>query len=363
MGLKTYLLIRIGLDVEENRWFGTKLEWEPGTGELKEASAHVPYAGNMEAESAAGKRPDAAETARDAGSIRGEVSFPVPDECRTGLWDTLCHPWKTIRRKRAEEKRKRTDRAKRLAQEQEEARLRVVRKEALDQAETMICRLAREVEELAQDVNACRCVYEDSIRRALIGERTRAKDRIEGGRDSGEETQTTISSLWQKHFPLEEFHDYTQKRWMEQLFQRATAPHFILLGTAEGIFPLIEAYADRMKSLRWILVRAQCDEKLYDFVEDFYTEYGLAIELQLLENEAALKRMRFFGREAVSIVDFTGEVYMAVSAVPEGSIWLDMFSVEEKKRRILAREKKVAYISMKEIWKIAQKRCNCPVLP
>ncbi len=147
------------------------------------------------------------------------------------------------------------------------------------------------------------------------------------------------------------------------MFRRATLPHFIILGTAEGIFPIIEAYAARMKSLRWILTEAEYDQDLADFVEDFYTEYGLAIELELLEDVAALKRLRLFCKEAVNMVDFTGEAYMAAQAVPEGSIWLDMFSVEEKKRRILARDKKVAYISMKELWKIAQKRCNCPVLP
>lgn len=102
---------------------------------------------------------------------------------------------------------------------------------------------------------------------------------------------------------------------------------------------------------------------MYVFTEDFYTEYGLAIELQLVEDEAALKRLRLFSRESVSIVDFTGESYMAVSAAPEGSVWLDMRSVEEKRRRILAKGKKIKYFSMKEIWKSAQKRCNCPVLP
>ena len=51
-----------------------------------------------------------------------------------------------------------------------------------------------------------------------------------------------------------------------------------------------------MKSLRWILTEAEYDRELADFVEDFYTEYGLAIELQLLEDWAALKRLRFFCR-------------------------------------------------------------------
>ena len=143
----------------------------------------------------------------------------------------------------------------------------------------------------------------------------------------------------------------------------ASPPHFVILGTAPGLPEVLEAHARRMKSLRWFLLEAEWGEELSAFVEDFYTEYGLAIELRLLEDGAALKRLRLFCGEPVIVVDFTGESYMAVPAVPEGSVWLDMFSVEEKRRRILARGKDITYFSMKEIWKNAQKRCNCPVLP
>ena len=66
-------------------------------------------------------------------------------------------------------------------------------------------------------------------------------------------------------------------------------------------------------------LEAEWGEELSAFVEDFYTEYGLAIELRLLEDGAALKRLRLFCGEPVIVVDFTGESYMAVPAVPEGS--------------------------------------------
>ena len=259
-------------------------------------------------------------------------------------------------------------------------------------------------------MDGCRCVYEDSLRKVLTGPRDgqardRNRERPEGflpenglltgrggesrlpegpqtgrggesrlsegpqaGREGDGRMQEILPALWRKYLPLEEFHGYTERFWTEQVFSQgvrlsASPPHFVILGTAPGLPEVLEAHARRMKSLRWVLLEAEWDEELSAFVEDFYTEYGLAIELQLLEDAAALRRLRLFFGEPVNVVDFTGESYMAVSAAPEGSVWLDMLSVEEKRRRILARGKNITYFSMKEIWKNAQKRCNCPVLP
>lgn len=381
VGLKAYLLIRIGLDVEKNRWFGRELE-EMASEEAGDAEG----AWGREEESAAGGRRGAGEDFRGPEPARDEALDDRPQECLRGLRKALRHPLKAMGFQRMERKRKRAKLSERLTRESEEARLPAAGQQILDQVEAMMECLAREVAEFAEDMDSCLCVYEDSVRKALIGERKAAEVGIWGdgwgGNGGGREdasgyahgarqgesrrqtkAQTSLPALWQRYFPMGEFHGYTEKYWMEQLFQRAACFHFILLGTAEGIFSVIEAYAGRMKSLRWVVTEAEYDRELEAFVEDFYTEYGLAIELQLLKDWSDLKRLRLFCKEAVNMVDFTGEACRAVLTVPEGSIWLDMFSVEEKKRRILARGKNIAYISMKELWKIAQKRCNCPVLP
>lgn len=308
VGLKTYLLIRIGLDVD---------------------------AGIRKTESADG---DAPEEGRP--SLGTERQRHGPDGNPYRLGAVLCHPWRTFQQNREKREQQRRERAYRRKMEQEEARRLAERERLLAETEAAIRKLASELEELADGWRDCYCVYEDSVRKAVMEE-----------------------VLWRKYFPIEEFSGYRQQFWVEQLFPKAIWPHFIILGRADGVLPVIEACARRMKSLRWILTEAEYDEELAAFVEDFYTEYGLAVELQLLEDAVALKRLRFFCKEAVNIVDFTGEAYMAVSAVPEGSIWLDMLSVEEKRRRIMARGKKITYFSMKEIWKSAQKRCNCPRLP
>lgn len=385
VGLKTYLLIRIGLDVEEGRWFDKRLEGKSGRDLSGEKSVEAIVRPNAsEGKTAQAGQIPAAATVRGSD---GKGDCP-PEEYPNGIMGILARPWRKLRLKQKERKRQSREQARRLAEEQEEARLRACREQLIGRVEEEMKRLAGEVAELAGDMESCLCVYEDSLRKALLGapmaKGAGGLDQWEESRESGqnlsdaplygdevgylerqprEKTKSILPVLWQKYFPLEEFRDYTGRYWIEQLFRRAERSHFILLGKAAEVFPVIEAYAGRMKSLRWILTEAEYDRELADFVEDFYTEYGLAIELQLLEDWAALKRLRFFCREAVNMVDFTGENCMAVLTVPEGSIWLDMFSVEEKKRRILAREKKVAYISMKDIWKIVQKRCNCPILP
>ena len=376
MGLKAYLLIRIGMDVDEGQWFGRRLDPRP-RGEGMEGRADMP-------EWADGSAGDSKDS-KLAEAVGGH-----------GLVSALCRPWRAVRRKRDLRKRQRELRAGRLAWEREEARWLAAREGLIGEMEAMVRGLAREVAEFAQDMDGCRCVYEDSLRKILTGPRDgQARDRdwerpegflpenglqtgrggeshppegSQTGREGDTRMQEILPALWRKYLPLEEFHGYTERFWTEQVFYQgvrlsASPPHFVILGTAPGLPEVLEAHARRMKSLRWVLLEAEWDEELSAFVEDFYTEYGLAIELQLLEDAAALRRLRLFCGEPVNVVDFTGESYMAVSAAPEGSVWLDMLSVEEKRRRILARGKNITYFSMKEIWKNAQKRCNCPVLP
>ncbi len=390
MGLKAYLLIRIGMDVDEGQWFGRRLDPRP-RGEGMEGRADMP-------EWADGSAGDSKDSKR-AEAVGGH-----------GLVSALCRPWRAVRRKRDLRKRQRELRAGRLAWEREEAQWLAAREGLIEEMAAMARGLAREVAEFAQDMDGCRCVYEDSLRKILTGPRdgqagdrdwerpegflpenglqtgrggesrlpeglqtgrggeSRLPEGLQTGREGDTRMQEILPALWRKHFPLEEFQGYAQRFWVRQVFSQgaglpASPPHFVILGTAPGLPEVLEAHARRMKSLRWFLLSAEWDEELSAFVEDFYTEYGLAIELRLLEDGAALKRLRLFCGEPVIVVDFTGESYMAVPAAPEGSVWLDMFSVEEKRRRILARGKDITYFSMKEIWKNAQKRCNCPVLP
>ena len=149
VGLKAYLLIRIGMDVDEGQWFGRRLGPRP-RGEGMEGRADMPEW----ADESAGDPKDS----RPAEAVGGH-----------GLVSALCRPWRAVRQKRNLRKRQRELRAGRLAWEQEEARWLAAREGLIGEMEAMVRGLAREVAELAQDMDGCRCVYEDSLRKVLTG--------------------------------------------------------------------------------------------------------------------------------------------------------------------------------------------------
>lgn len=158
VGLKAYLLIRIGMDVDEGQWFGRRLGPRPW-GEGMEGQADMPE-----------------WTDQSAGDPKD--SRPAEAVGRHGLASALCRPWKAVRQKRDLRKRQRELRAGRLAWEQEEARWLAAREGLIGEMEAMVRGLAREVAEFAQDMDGCRCVYEDSLRKILTGPRDgQARDR------------------------------------------------------------------------------------------------------------------------------------------------------------------------------------------
>ncbi len=336
IGLKTYMLVRVSLDVGAEEWFGKTLRM-PGQPEKRDESAKVQ---------------DARERRHFLGILRRRG--------RQGKRNRL-----TKKERRLEEKR-------RKAELLEQERLLAEREERLRQTEEALRRLKRDVMELAGEERDCYCVYENTVRKALIGSEAQGQERISaenpaeafmeeytgnGKREKG------LSALWQQYFDLKEFEGYCRPFWVEQLMPEAVWPHFVILGRMPDLFSVLETYACKMKSLRWILLEADYTEELLADVEDFYTEYGLAIELQYLEGPSAWKKFRLSCARPSNILDFTGEARLAVSEIPEGSVWLDMFSVEEKRRRMMGRSNGIQYISLKEKWKYAQRRCSAPVLP
>ena len=402
MGLKTYLLIRVGLDVGREEWFGRKLEIQGGEEGREDVSRSVED-GRVSEEGHAGGTHRLTESGHSVGEKHvAETSQPSknlhpvgknPAEESGSLERSACpvegchilesgaegraaeggkshskdgtgghgrrlpHPLRALRQRRRDRQKAKWERKLRAARDQERERQLAVRARIMEEVERAIGRLAKEIEEYAHSREDCYYVYEDSLRRVLLPReespaRNREPDVLAG--------EAVLPLLWQKHFQGEAFRGYAQQFWVEQLLPQAVHPHFIILGTAHGLFDMIEKWAGRMKSLRWILQETDCDEELTGFVEDFCTEYGLAIMLEPLQGAAALKRLRLTCPQPVNVLDFTGEAYMAVSDVPRGSVWLDMFSVEEKQRRIMARGTGITYVSLKEKWKTVRRRCACP---
>lgn len=321
VGLKSYMLVRVALDVGEEEWFGMKLE-------LPESEAHNEAAGRCESE----------EGRKKGGFLK----------------------------RRRERKRMREEALRREA-------LLAEREGRIQKAEASIKKLAGQVAELAGEGNACYCVYEGGVRKKLLGGqvgrlkimtdvsvKNRPEDAPGTERDGH---QMILPVLWQRYFEQSEFTDYSGGFWVEQLMPEAVLPHFVILGTAACIPEVIEKYAGRMKSLKWILPEACCTEEVQGFVEDFYIESGLAVSLQTISDAGEFRKLRRICTLPSNILDFTEEPNINISGAAPGSIWLDMQSMEEKRRRIAGRSGEIACFSMKEKWKYAQRRCKAPVLP
>lgn len=336
IGLKKYMLIRVSLNVEPEEWFGMSLRMP--------------------------SRPDKPD---------GQGSGQEMEESRLNkhnFLETLLRISRGGKKRYLLRKEQKMEKAREKAEILEREKRLAEREELLQQTQEELSKLVRNVMELAGEDSDCYCVYADNVRKVLIGsgvqgqEQTVSQEQTEIFREDSQR-EKSLPVLWRHYFDYREFAGYCHSFWVEQLMPQAVWPHFVILGTAPDVFPMLEKYACKMKSLRWILLEADYTEELLADVEDFYTEYGLAIELQYLEGPSAWKKFCLLCTRPVNILDFTGEARLPVSELPEGSVWLDMLSVEEKQRRIMGRSNGIQYISLKEKWKYAQRRCSSPVLP
>lgn len=358
VGLKSYMLIRVGLDVKEETWFGLGLEPEKDAGEQGKPQA------------------DRANVPEER---KASDAMAVPEERKR--W---AHPLRSLRQALGRRRDARQEVRRREAEKLERERAMARHKERIRQADLAIERLAAEVMELTEEPENCRCVYEATVRKALLGRQgAEAGQETEQGVPGGESSRGFLERertfwdapeperprsgqelpwLWHKYFDMEEFKGYKERFWVERLMPYARLHHYVVLGTAPCVYEILEVHARRMKSLRWILLEADCTQELQDFVEDFYTEYGLAIELQTAAGTDRLKRLRLVCNPPANIIDFTGEIFFGTAGVAEGSVWLDMLSSDEKRYRIAGRRGGIGYFSLKEEWKRAQRRCREPIV-
>lgn len=152
---------------------------------------------------------------------------------------------------------------------------------------------------------------------------------------------------------LPEFDAYDGPKWIRRLLGQAVYADFVVLGDAPCLNRILCELAPRMKTLLWIAPDRAARDQTEEFAEDFYQEYGLAMDLQFLPEDGAYSRIRIpdgHYRHPVNVLDFTGEKYLPVFSPPEGSVWLDFASLTEKERRIDARRMKVRYVSLRKQW-------------
>lgn len=165
-----------------------------------------------------------------------------------------------------------------------------------------------------------------------------------------------LCEWWQQHWTIFSFDDYRQRCFAEELLQKVPLVHYLILGYEDYIPELLKKWARHMKSLRFILSRTS--EELDIFLEDFYEESGLTASIQIVSGKAGRQDAPYYGYNVVCpnssvILDFSGEAHLFTADVARGSLWLDMDSLEEKRRRIEDRNTGIQYLSMKKEWKKA----------
>lgn len=156
-----------------------------------------------------------------------------------------------------------------------------------------------------------------------------------------------------------EFNGYFQADYVRHLLRYVgDLPHFIILGPSYCIAEILYDHVRDMKSLKWIIYERQFREEQEELVDVLYEEYGLAVDVRLLSEEESFAKAHPTCREPSVVLDFSEEDRIPTVDVARGSIWLDMASSEEKRRRIEDRDTGISYFSLKKEWKEPQKALN-----
>ena len=155
-----------------------------------------------------------------------------------------------------------------------------------------------------------------------------------------------------------DFHGYFEEDWVRHMMRYVNSPHFVILGQAACLPQILYSFVRKMKSLKWMMPARQFRPQFQDLVDDFCEEYGLAVDLRLVEEEADYRRCGLLCTIPSVIVDFSEEEKIPATAVAGESVWIDMVSSEEKQRRLEERNLGIAYFSLKKEWKQPQKAVN-----
>ncbi len=361
IGQKTYLLIRVSLNVGREQWFGWKLESEEAKGSRgMESVAKGSGADSICFPAQPGRAPADEPGVEPESGRKRRIPF-----------------WRRLGMRLGKRK---IEKQIRLEQEHRRASQRAMTEQVRQEMRS----LSADILALSGDMSSCRCVYEDSVRDCLVGRKdstdkdssvpsgsrqgsgivsgagSRQGSGIVSGAGSRQKAGTVkgdsvLQELWKECWQGEEFADYAQWEWVRCLLPQAVPFHFVILGNPSCAPLLLEHCARRMKSLRWFLPEEEYTEELEELLEDFYEENGLAAALQLLPGKCPFSRLRPECPEPCSILDFTEEYRISSSGLPEGSVWIDMASREEKGRRLTLRGD-IRYVSLKEYWKKLPKR-------
>ena len=310
MYCEDYLFVKVGIAADAGNWFGRCLPERP-----EKPLGNEPEEGDACAPERSGETQGISEMALYRRGIRG---------------------WLATRR---EEKRRAREEWQ-LRQEYAGRCLEYeIRREAIEDS---MSRFIRELLDSAERVGGTGrlwCVYGDGLQFLT---------------DAGTGIGGCFGMLWN----VPEFRDYKDYRWVKPLLGRVDGRYseFILLGTGECVFEVLSRLARHMKSLQWYLREEELTESVQEGIEDFYTEYGLAITVCPLKGAKAFRTLRLMSAEPVCVLDFAEEEKLFAGELGQDSLWLDFTAMDGKRRRMERQAPRVGYESLKKQWEILEKR-------
>lgn len=227
--------------------------------------------------------------------------------------------------------------------------------------------------------NRVYCEYEKRLQDVLIAEDKRREEKskicnTESGKEGinscgksmneisgygNDRHGNRMSALWRSCMTIPEFTGYMKYPWVELLLKKAVHPYFIILGNADCIPRVLKDCALRMKSVVWIGEGRFAEEK-EDFLEDFYLEYGLAITVRKADPVKGYRGLCLKSEFPANVLDFTSEERLFGGELPAKSVWLDFASNEGKRDRMRRLSPQIRYESLRKEWHEAQKQPNVP---
>lgn len=157
---------------------------------------------------------------------------------------------------------------------------------------------------------------------------------------------------WKRNWTTPLFEDYRDYFWADKVAEQGKLDYWILLGYEDCIPTLLQKYAKRMRGIRWYLAEEGFTEPLQEWADEFYREYGLAIEFKVNPDG---RRLHPSASQPVNVLDFSGDDKISACDIPRGSIWLDVCAEGHKRRTLEARNPQITYFSLKKQWEQSQK--------
>lgn len=160
------------------------------------------------------------------------------------------------------------------------------------------------------------------------------------------------ASLWRRLWHLPVYDAFHEKENAEYMLDKVPADRFPkelwILGYGPDMKDVILGLSAKIRTLTiWVEFVTRSLEAL---TQDLEEELGLVSQIKLIPPEG-MKRERFSYHHPVLVLDYSGKENISALGLDNGSIWLDMDSVESKRHGMEDRKIGIQYISMKKIWK------------